>query len=79
MWPVPQLFESRPKCFGVSLAASYIAFVTTGAQKKSVRIRPVITTRLKGVDGVMSPYLGERYSTEARRAEGGGGRDGGVV
>lgn len=74
MWPVPLLFDSRPPCFGVSLAASYIALVTTGAQKKSVRMRPVITIRLRGVGGDMSPYLRKLFSAVWAPAESGGGR-----
>lgn len=57
MWPVPQLLESQPPCLGVSFVILTSALVTTGTQKKSVRMRPVITTRLRAVDGLMSPYL----------------------
>lgn len=71
MWPVPLLFERRPPCFGVSLAASYMALVTTGAHKKSIKMRPEITIRLKGVTGLMSPYLGKYdRGVEAQQAQG---------
>lgn len=51
-----------------------MALVTTGAQKKSVRMRPVMIIRLRGVAGLMSPYLGKQHSIFEARKEGDFGR-----
>ena len=55
--PVPKLLLSRPPCLGVSRVRLISALVTSGAQKKSDRISAVINSRLRGVEGLMSPYL----------------------
>lgn len=45
-------------------------FVTSGAQKNSVRIRPAMSKRLRVVDGLMSPYLKKWKPTHVRGNEG---------